>query len=172
MIGLQTQSSPVVLDISKLVVGMREDLRRLLREDIQFDLALLTTGGCLVTADPGQMHELILHLVLDARDAMPDGGSLQITVERKRINEVGSLYPESPGDYVMVTVRDSPARRPVKVDRRVVKGRGLSLIASYDAIKRCGGHVSVSRRAGETVFRVFLPCLASSAQTALGNASR
>ncbi|HEU4679311.1 MAG TPA: hypothetical protein VFS35_07305, partial [Terrimicrobiaceae bacterium] len=85
MIGLQTQSSPVVLDISKLVVGMREDLRRLLREDIQFDLALLTTGGCLVTADPGQMHELILHLVLDARDAMPDGGSLQITVERKRI---------------------------------------------------------------------------------------
>jgi signal transduction histidine kinase len=112
------------------------------------------------------MRDLILHLVLDARDAMPDGGSLSITVEHTRISEVGGLYPESRGDYVTVTVRDRPVR-PVaqvseKMDLRVVKGRGLSLAASYDAIKRCDGHIGVSRRAGETLVRIFLPCLASS----------
>jgi signal transduction histidine kinase len=165
-IGQQTRIDPVVLDLSRLAVGMREELRRLLRADIRLDVSLLANGRCLVNADPHQMRDLILHLVLDARDAMPDGGSLSITVEQRRISEVGGLYPEAHGDYVTVTVRDRPVR-PVaqvseKMDLRVVKGRGLSLAASYDAIKRCGGHIGVSRRAGETLVRIFLPCLASS----------
>jgi signal transduction histidine kinase len=176
-IGQKTRINPVVLDLSRLAVCMLEELRRLLRADIRFEVSLLANGRCLVSADPHQMRDLILHLVLDARDAMPDGGSLSITVEKRRIGEVGGLYPESPGDYVTVTVRDSPGRPAAqgseKMDLRVVKGRGLSLAASYDAIKRCGGHISVSRRACETFVRIFLPCLASSsAQAALGNASR
>ncbi len=176
-IGQQTRINPVVLDLSRLAVGMREELRRLLRADIHFDVSWLANGRCLVSADPHQMRDLILHLVLDARDAMPDGGSLSITVEKRRVSEVGGLSPESPGDYVTVTVRDSPGRPaaqlPEKIDLHVVKGRSLSLAASYDAIKRCGGHISVSRRAHETMVRIFLPCLASSsAQAALGNASR
>ena len=115
-----------------------------------------------------QMREL----VLDARDAMPEGGSLSIAIEKRRMDEVGDLHAESPGDYVMVAVRDRPARKPLggseQMDLRLVKGRGLSLAASYDAIRRCGGDIIVSRRAGETLVRIFLPCLASrSAQAAL-----
>ena len=94
-IGQQIRIDPVVLDLSRLAVGMREELRRLLRADIRLDVSLLANGRCLVSADPHQMRDLILHLVLDARDAMPDGGSLSITVEHTRVSEVGGLYPES-----------------------------------------------------------------------------
>lgn len=173
MMGQQTEINMVVFDLSRLVVGMRKELRSLLRKDIAFDVSLLATGRCLVSADRHQMRELVLHLVLDARDAMPDGGSLSILIERRGIDEVAGLHPES-GDYVMVAVRDSPTREtvdvPDRVNLRVVKGRGLSLAASYDAIRRCGGHISISRRAAETVVRIFLPCLA--AQAAFGSASR
>lgn len=166
----------VVLDLNRLVIGMREELQRLLRKDITFDVSLLATGRCLVSADRHQMRELVLHLVLDARDAMPDGGSLSIAIERKRIDEAARLHPESSGDYVMVTVRDIPARSTAVPERAgfgVAKGRSLSLAASYDAIKGCGGHISVSRRAGETMVRIFLPCLAArSGQAAFGSASR
>jgi hypothetical protein len=175
-IGQQAQINLVVLDLSRLVIGMREELRHLLRKDIAFDLSLLATGRCLVNADRHQMRELV-HLVLDARDAMPHGGSLSIAIERKRIDEAVALHPGSSGDYVMVSVRDIPTRKtagaPERLDFRVLKGRSLSLAAGYDAIKRCGGHISVSRRAGETVVRVFLPCLAPRcAQAAFGSASR
>jgi hypothetical protein len=70
-----------------------------------------------------QMREL----VLDARDAMPEGGSLSIAIEKRRMDEAGDLHAESPGDYVMVAVRDSPARKPLggseQMDLRLVKGR-------------------------------------------------
>jgi len=75
-------------------------------------------------------------------------------------------------------VRDSPteenAEIPERGDFRIVKGRGLSLAASYDAIKPCSGHISVSRRASDTVVRIYLPRLVSprSFQAAFGSESR
>ena len=178
-IGQPTEINLAVFDLNKLVIGMREELRCLLREDITFDTSELSTERCLVNADRGQMRDLVFHLVLDARDAMPHGGSLSIVIERRRIDKAHMSTPLEPtGDYVMVAVRDIPteesAEIPERGDFRIVKGRGLSLAASYDAIKRCGGHISVSRRAGETVVRIYLPRLASprSFQAAFGSASR
>jgi len=140
---------------------MRKELGDLLREDISFDISLLATGRCLVSADRHQMRELIIHLVLDARDAMPHGGSLDIAIGKKKIDEALSLHPDSV-DYVVVAVRNSPTEgapnMAERLDFDVVKGRGLSLAASYDAINRGGGHISVSRRAGETLVKIYLPC--------------
>jgi signal transduction histidine kinase len=178
-IGKPMEINLAVFDLNKLVIGMREELRCLLREDITFDISHLSTERCLVNADRRQMRDLVFHLVLDARDAMPYGGSLSIVIERRRIDKAHMSAPLEPtGDYVMVAVRDSPteesAEIPERGDLRIVKGRGLSLAASYDAIKRCDGHISVSRRAGETVVRIYLPRPASprSFQAAFGSASR
>jgi len=179
-IGQPTEINLAVFDLNKLVIGMREELRCLLREDITFDISEPSTERCLVNADRRQMRDLVFHLVLDALDAMPHGGSLSIVIERRRIDKSHmSTHLEPTGDYVMVAVRDMPteeqnAEIPERGDFRIVKGRGLSLAASYDAIKRCGGHISVSRRASETVVRIYLPRLASSRsfQAAFGSASR
>ena len=178
-IGQPTEIKLAVLDLNRLVIGMREELRGLLREDIIFDISELSTGRCLVSADRGEMRDLVFHLVLDARDAMPHGGSLSIVIERRRIDEGQTSTPVEPaGDCVMVAVRDSPTKEsaeiPERADFRIVKGRGLSLAASYDAIKRCGGHIGVSRCGRETIIRIYLPRLASprSFQAAFGSASR
>jgi signal transduction histidine kinase len=178
-IGRPTEINLAVFDLSKLVIGMREELRGLLREDITFDISELSTERCLVNADRGQMRDLVFHLLMDAQDAMPHGGSLSIVIERRRIDNAHMSTPLEPtGDHVMVAVRDRPteesAEIPERGDFRIVKGRGLSLAASYDAIKRCGGHIGVSRRAGETVVRIYLPSPASprSFQAVFGSASR
>ena len=171
--GLGTEINLAIVDPSRLLIAMREELRHLLRENIAFDVSMLATDRCLVSADRPQLRELFVHLVLDAQDAMPDGGSLSIAVNRKRIGETASLYPELSGDYVIVSVHDSPMGKATGVseraDFRVLKGRGLSLAASYDVIKRCDGHISVSRRAGETMVRIFLPSLASRHARVKGN---
>ncbi|MGB8463312.1 MAG: ATP-binding protein [Terrimicrobiaceae bacterium] len=165
-IGWPGDGSLVVFDLGKLVKGMRKELRSLLREDIAFDISGLSNEASLVHTNRGQMRDLLRHLVLDARDAMPYGGSLSIVIDRDRCDNDG-IKPtfEPTGDYVVVVVRDTEsgenAEIPEHGDFRVVKGRGLSLAASYDAIKRCGGHISVSRRAGETVVRIYLPRLPS-----------
>jgi hypothetical protein len=177
MIGRVPKINLVVLDLGRLVGGMRGELRRLLGRDIRFDVSLLSAGRCLVSASRHQMRELVLHLVLDARDAMPDGGSLSIAIEKRRIAETGSFHSPPSGEYVVVAVRDSP-RRQIRClseqrESRVIKGRALSLAASYDAIRSRGGHISVSRCSSETMVRVFLPCLTSrAAQAAFGSVSR
>jgi len=179
-IGQPTEINLAVFDLNKLVIGMREELRGLLREDITFDISELSTERCLVNADRRRMRDLVFHLVLDARDAMPHGGSLSIVIERRRIDKAHmSTHLEPTGDYVMMAVGDisteeESAEIPERADFRIVKGRGLSLAASYDAIKRCGGHIGVSRCGGETVIRIYLPRLASprSFQAAFGSASR
>ena len=155
-----------VFDLTRLAIGMRDELCGLLREDITFDISGPPAERCLVKADRCQVRDLVFHLVLDAQDAMPHGGSLSIVIERRRIVEASmSTTFEPAGDYVMVAVRDCPTKEsaeiPERRDFRIVKGRGLSLAASYDAIKRCGGHVGVSRCGGDTIIRIYLPRLAS-----------
>jgi two-component system, cell cycle sensor histidine kinase and response regulator CckA len=156
-----------VFDLSELVIGMREKLRSLLRNDIAFDISEASTQCCLVRSDRDQMRDLFVHLVLDAQDAMPCGGSLSIVIDTSRSDKARmSSNFEPAGDYVVVVVSDTQngedAEVPDPGDFRVVKGRGLSLAASYDAIKRSGGHISVSRRARETIVRIYQPRLASS----------
>ena len=165
-IGQPRETKLAVFDLNRLAIGMRDELCGLLREDITFDISGPPAERCLVKADRCQVRDLVFHLVLDAQDAMPHGGSLSIVIERRRIVEAGmSTTFEPAGDYVMVAVRDCPTKEsaeiPERGDFRIVKGRGLSLAASYDAIKRCGGHVGVSRCGGDTIIRIYLPRLAS-----------
>jgi hypothetical protein len=143
-IGQPTQINLAVFDLNRLVIGMREELRGLLREDITFNISDLSTERCLVNADRRQMRDLVFHLVLDALDAMPPGGSLSIVIERRRSDKTHTSTPLEPtGDHVMVAVRDSPTEKsaeiPERGDFRIVKWGGLSLAVSYYAIKRCGG---------------------------------
>ena len=122
-IGQPAEINLTVFDLNRLVNGMRDELRGLLREDIRFDISGLSAERCLVKADRCQMRDLVFHLVLDARDAMPHGGSLSIVIERRRIDKAHMSTPLEPtGDYVMVAVRDMPDEG----ERRDSRARGLS----------------------------------------------
>jgi signal transduction histidine kinase len=151
-IGQGTEISLVVLDLSRLVVGMRKELRDLLREDISFDISLSATGRCLVSADRHQMRELVIHLALDARDAMPHGGSLDIAIEKKKIDESMSLYRDSTVEHV-VAVRSRPGGAPDMAERGFWRVGARSKPGSQLRRHQQRAAHWRSRRAGETLVK-------------------
>jgi hypothetical protein len=114
----------------------------------------------------GEIKDLIRHLVLDARDAMPAGGALCILTGNVALDTAyARTHPEiSPGNYAMLTICDTGDRSnaarfdPLGRDAPIRKGRSLGLTACYNVIDQFGGHVCVSRHASETVIKVYLPC--------------
>jgi PAS domain S-box-containing protein len=159
---------PRVLDVRQLVANMSKMLRRLISEDIQ-----LVTVSCPdlwhVRADPGQMEQVILNLVLNARDAMPLGGTLTIGIANLELSQsAGEELGFGAGQYVELEVSDtgqgmdtatlSRIFEPFFTTKQHGKGTGLGLSTVYGIVKQSGGHVRVSSKPGEgTTLRVYLP---------------
>jgi signal transduction histidine kinase/CheY-like chemotaxis protein len=173
--------APTLLDLNAVVAGMREMLGRLIREDVKVVLDL-RPGLALVNADRGQVEQLVLNLALNARDAMPTGGTLTIAsanVERDEREQPGAKAgaPPEPGLYVVLTVSDTGTGMTPQVQARLFEpffttkepglGTGLGLATAHRIIERSGGSIDVYSEVGKgTSFKVYLPRAAGAAAIA------
>jgi len=167
---------PIVIDCNQLVDGMRQLLRRTLREDIEVRVSLDPTMGP-AFADPAQLESAILNLALNAQDAMAGGGSLLLSTAGATLDQSYTAdHPEvRPGSYVMISVTDDGHGMPQEVIARafepffttkdVGKGSGLGLSMVYGFVKQSNGHVAIYSEIGlGTTVRLYLP--ASNSQAA------
>lgn len=163
--------TPEVMNINALVANMDDMLRRLIGEDVELQLELSSVLGS-VNVDAGQMEQAVLNLVLNARDAMPDGGKLTITTTDINISVDGAqaveFPPAHPGPHVMLAVRDDGVGMDDATRQRVFepffttkehgRGTGLGLSMVYGAIKQNGGTLRVESVAGSgTTVALYLP---------------
>jgi two-component system cell cycle sensor histidine kinase/response regulator CckA len=160
---------PRVLDLNALIVGMTAMLRRLIGEHIEM-VSELDPEVDRVRADPAQLEQVVLNLVVNARDAMPGGGRLTVATGTLELDEVAAAQlPEvSPGRYVTLTVSDTGTGmdeatqahlfEPFFTTKGPGKGTGLGLATVYGIVKQSGGHVLFESMLGiGTTFRILLP---------------
>ncbi len=162
---LQTQ----VLDLGETVQKLYDMLSRLLGEDVIVEVRHMGGPAC-IKADPGQVHQVLLNLAVNARDAMPKGGKLVIQTESAVCDEaVTSLHMGmNPGSYVLLTVSDTGCGmdstiqehifEPFFTTKEVGKGTGLGLATVHGVVKQSGGFISVQSAVNEgSTFRVYFP---------------
>ncbi|HEX3853201.1 MAG TPA: PAS domain S-box protein [Polyangiaceae bacterium] len=160
---------PRVIDLNRVVSDVEKMLRRLLGEDIELEVKLARDLGT-VLADAGQVEQVIMNLVVNARDAMPKGGRLTIETANVEVDESGAPSPArvKPGRYVSFAIADSGsgmdeatlarAFEPFFTTKRIGKGTGLGLSTVYGIIKQSDGEVQVKSQPGiGTTFSVYLP---------------
>jgi PAS domain S-box-containing protein len=160
---------PQVVDLNDLVRNLEKMLRRLIGEDIELRLALTADLGR-VFVDPGQIEQVIMNLVVNARDAMPDGGRLLIETDIVELGEIDvAVHPgTAPGKYVLLRVTDTGCGMDEQVLDRVFdpffttkeegRGTGLGLATVYGIVKQSGGNIWVRSQPGEgTTFEIYFP---------------
>ncbi|MGH9734355.1 MAG: PAS domain S-box protein [Candidatus Acidiferrales bacterium] len=157
-----------VLDLNGIIADLEKMLQRLIGENIEFKTLLDPKLGR-IKADPGQMQQVIMNLVVNARDAMPNGGKLLIrtaNAEIERAFKVDANLP--PGPYVLLEITDtgvgmSPETQthifePFFTTKEVGKGTGLGLSTVYGVVKQSSGHIAADSAVGHgTTFSIYLP---------------
>src|ERR1017187_3411573 len=163
------QSQP--LNLNDVIGNVTKMLNRIIREDVQLQCAY-GTKQAFVQADVGMLEQVLVNLVVNARDAMPHGGPLVITTDRTTLDEgYARTNPEGRmGQFVTLCVRDTGTGIAPEVLPRIFepffttkedrKGTGLGLATVYGIVKQHQGWIEVSSRVGEgTSFKVFLPAI-------------
>ena len=160
---------PKVMDLNDILRGMQNMLQSLIGRDIQFDVRL-SDDLWSILSDPGQIEQCILNLVLNARDAMPEGGTL--TIETRNLLLNGSARADHPdianGAYVILRVTDTGEGiaeedkdrlfEPFFTTKPEGKGTGLGLPSVHGILEQSGGHIRLRSERGQGAsFTVYLP---------------
>jgi two-component system, cell cycle sensor histidine kinase and response regulator CckA len=167
---------PTALDLNRIIASMEGMFQHLMSGNV--DVRIVSAADLhAMKADAGQMEQVIMNMVINARDAMPNGGKLMLETANITFDEQSvGRYPElKPGDYVMLAISDSGTGMSEEVKARVFEpffstksvgqGTGLGLSTCYGIIKQSGGHISVYSEQGRgTTFKIYLPQVEVSAQ--------
>ena len=160
---------PRVLELNEIVAGVANLLRRLIGVNIELMTQLAPDLGR-VKADPGQLEQVLTNLVVNARDAMPEGGKLTIATANVELdaNDPSWGFPLASGLYVALSVADTGIGMDADTQARVFepfftmkepgKGTGLGLSTVYGIVKQSGGYIALESKPGAgSTFRVYLP---------------
>jgi len=167
---------PAVLDLNRVITGMETMLRRLIGEHIEITTALLPDLGR-VKADPSQIEQILMNLAVNARDAMPSGGTLTIETTNVELedDDARQRAEVKAGSYVMLAMsdtgvgmdRETQARifEPFFTTKRPGQGTGLGLSTVYGIVKQSAGYIYAYSEMGKgTTFRVYLPRVGGEAE--------
>ena len=160
---------PRVLELNKLVTSLGTMLRRLIGEDVELRLALSSDLGR-VSADPGQIEQVLMNLAVNARDAMPTGGILTIETSNRELGDDYSArhVAVKPGPHVQLAVSDTGTGMDAATKAHLFEpffttkeaGTGLGLSTVFGIIKQSGGSVEVYSEPGcGTSVKVYLPSI-------------
>jgi signal transduction histidine kinase len=163
---------PQRVDLDALVSEAARMLRPLMGSNISLETRLQASPRQ-VWIDPAKIEQVIMNLALNARDAMPDGGRLDIGTESRDVDDAGAA---SPGRYVVLSVRDTGAGMDAQTRSRVFEPffttkssgqrTGLGLAMAYGIVQQSGGHIAVeSERGHGTAFHIHLPLLDADADS-------
>jgi PAS domain S-box-containing protein len=165
-------SSPRLFDVGEVIGGMETMLRRLIGPEVDFQIARRAPAP--VRADPAQIEQVILNLVINARDAMPQGGRLNVIVDEVELREADRLahLEGRAGAYARISVSDTGtgideqtrARlfEPFFTTKEHGKGTGLGLSIVYGIVRQSGGSIEVvSERGRGSTFAIYLPLAAA-----------
>jgi len=170
---------PKIIDLNTALSKVEPMLRRVIGEDIVLTVTGKATDA-FVRVDPGQVEQVVTNLVVNARDAMPQGGRVTVeTVDAVLDDAAIAASPEArPGAYVMLSVSDTGTGMPPEVRARIFepyfttkevgKGTGLGLSTAYGIVRQSDGHIAVSSEIGlGTTFRIYLPRAETPVQSAV-----
>ncbi len=175
---------PKIMDVNKTILELSKMLNRLIGEHIEL-ITNLNPDVWKIKVDPSQFEQVLLNLIVNARDAMPEGGELIIETQQVKLDKsYQRFHPDvKPGDYVLIKVMDTGVGMTEEVQQRIFepffttkekgKGTGLGLATVYGVIKQNNGHIEVQSALGKgTTFFVYLPAVKAKSYQETGESSK